>query len=355
VIREDKPAFLDVDTLLFQSTMDTRELLKRELEISLRELQEHWHFASLEKIFIENRIYRDIEESETWEDVIRTIDLGLEPFKAIFHRTITQDDIVALTEIKIKRISKFNSFKADEHIKGLESGIAKVRHDLAHLTDYSIAYFESLKQRFGKGRERRTRLESFDRVVAATVAIANETLYVDRKEGFAGYGMKKDEEVCKCSTLDEILVIRRDGTLLVTKVSPKAFVGKDIMHISILDRDGLEHTVYNLIYRDGKAGKAYAKRFLLGGYTRDKEYPLTLGTEGSRILYFAILPKDKADIVSVTLKPAPRLRKLELDYDLSLLAIKGRSAQGNLVTPNGIKSITRKERVVVTAPAAEEE
>ncbi|MEQ9823720.1 MAG: DNA gyrase/topoisomerase IV subunit A [Puniceicoccaceae bacterium] len=347
VIDNDKPDFIGVDDLLKRCTQQTRTLLKRELEIRLGELNEKWHFASLEKIFIENRIYRDIEEAETWEEVIRVIDAGLEPFKSQFHREITTDDIAALTEIRIKRISKYNSFKADEVIKSLEADIKQVKHDLRHLTDFAIAYFENLKQKYGKGRERKTRMESFAKVVAAQVAIANETLYVNRKEGFAGFGMKKDEEICKCSTLDEIVVIRRDGTLVVTKVTPKAFVGRDILYIDVINRDQLEHQVYNLVYRDGKDGKSYAKRFLLGGYTRDKEYALTRGTPGSRILYLQVLPREKADILNVTLKPAPRLRKTQLEFDMSQLAIKGRSVQGNVVTPNGVKTVTRKERLQV--------
>jgi len=347
VIDNSRPEFTGVDELLKRCTFQTKGLLKRELEIKLGELNEKWHFASLEKIFIENRIYRDIEEAETWEEVIRVIDVGLEPFKSIFHREITTDDIIALTEIRIKRISKFNAFKADEYIKGLEGDIKQVKHDLRHLTDYAIAYFENLKLKYSKGKERKTRIESFEKVVASQVAIANETLYVNRKEGFAGYGMKKDEEVSKCSTLDDIVVIRRDGTLIVSKVAPKAFVGKDILYISVVNRDELENQVYNLVYRDGKDGKSYAKRFLLGGYTRDKEYALTRETPGSRILYLQVLPKEKADMVNVTLKPAPRLRKTVLEFDFSQLAIKGRGAQGNVVATNSVKSVTRKERLQV--------
>jgi len=351
VIDNDKPEFVGVDELLKRCTLQTRYLLKRELEIKLGELNEKWHFASLEKIFIENRIYRDIEEAETWEEVISVIDKGLEPFKSIFYREITTDDIIALTEIRIKRISKFNAFKADEYIRGLEGDIEQTKHDLAHLTDFAIAYFENLKIKYSKGRERKTRIESFEKVVASQVAIANETLYVNRKEGFAGYGMKKDEEVCKCSNLDEIVVLHKEGTLMVSKVSPKAFVGKDILHIDVINRDNLENLVYNLVYRDGKDGKTYAKRFLLGGYTRDKEYSLTRGTPGSRVLYLQVLPKEKADIVNVTLKPAPRLRKTLLEFDFSQLAIKGRSAQGNVITTNGVKSVTRKERLQVDVTA----
>lgn len=347
VISKDKPEFLDVDELLRLSTMQTKGLLKQELEIKLGELDEKWHFASLEKIFIENRIYRDIEEAETWEEVIRVIDKGLEPFKSLFHREITQDDIVALTEIRIKRISKYNSFKADEQIKSLEDEIKQVKSDLRHLTEFAIAYFEKLKGKYGKGRERKTRIESFEKVVASKVAIANETLYVNRKEGFAGYGMKKDEEVCKCSTLDDIVVIRKDGTMVVAKVSNKAFVGKDILYIDVVDRDTIDKTIFNLVYRDGKTGRSYAKRFMLGGFTRDKEYCLTKGADDSRVLYLQVLPEGKADIVNVTLKPAPRLRKLQFEYDFSQLAVKGRGSQGNVVTPNAVKSVTRKERLQI--------
>ena len=351
VIDSDKPEFISVDELLKRSTLQTKGLLKRELEIKLGELNEKWHFASLEKIFIENRIYRDIEEAETWEEVIHVIDIGLEPFKSMFHREITRDDIAALTEIRIKRISKYNSFKADDYIKGLEDDIKQVKYDLRHLTNYAIAYFENLKAKYSKGRERKTKIESFNKVVASQVAIANETLYVNRKEGFAGYGMKKDEEVCKCSDLDDIVVIRKDGTLTVTKVAPKAFVGKDILYIDVVNKEELENQVYNLVYRDGKDGKAYAKRFLLGGYTRDKEYPLTRGTPGSRIFYLQVLPREKADIVNVTLKPAPRLRKTLLEFDFTQLAIKGRGAQGNVITPNALKTVTRKERLQVEVDA----
>jgi topoisomerase-4 subunit A len=347
VIADEKPQFLGVDELLRQSTLQTKALLKQELEIKLGELNEKWHFASLEKIFIEKRIYRDIEECESWEAVIETIDRGLEPYKNLFHREITEDDIVALTEIRIKRISKFNAFKADEVIKKLEDDIRQVKYDLRHLTDFSIAYFEMLREKFGKGKERKTRIESFSRVAAARVAIANETLFVNRKEGFAGFAMKKDEEVDKCSNLDDIVVLRRDGTLIVTKVSPKAFVGKDILFIAVVSKELTDNSVFNLVYRDGKDGKSYAKRFMLGGFTRDKEYPVTKGTPGSRVLYLQVLPKDKTDILNVTLKPAPRLRKTQFEYDLSALAIKGRGAQGNVVTPNGVKTVTRKERIQV--------
>lgn len=355
VISKDKPQFLDVDELLLLSTKQTKSLLKKELEIRLGELNEKWHFASLEKIFIEKRIYRDIEEAETWKDVIQVIDAGLEPYKSMFYREITEEDIVALTEIRIKRISKFNTFKADEHIKNVEGDIKQVKHDLRHLTVYAIAYFEKLKEKYGKGRERKTRIDSFKKVVASKVAIANETLYVNRKEGFAGYGMKKDEEVCKCSTLDDIVVIRKDGTMIVSRVSPKAFVGKDILHINVVNREELENTVYNMVYRDGKTGKVYAKRFMLGGFTRDKEYSLTRGNPGSRIFYFTILPPEKVDIVNVTLKPAPRLRKTLIEFDFSQLAIKGRGVNGNVVTPNALKSVTRKERIQIDVEVKKDE
>ncbi|OPZ75895.1 MAG: DNA gyrase subunit A [Verrucomicrobia bacterium ADurb.Bin474] len=344
VINGDKPEFVGVDELLRRSTFDTKELLRRELEIQLGELQEKWHFASLERIFIEKRIYRDIEEAETWEEVIARIESGLAPYRKLFIREITRDDIVALTEIRIKRISKYNTFQADEFIRGLESQIEETRHHLAHLTDFAIRYFEGIRLRYGKGRARRTRIESFDRIVASEVALASETLYVDRKEGFAGFGMKKDEEVCKCSPIADIIVFLRNGKMLITRVSEKAFVGKDIIHIGVLDRDTQERTVFNIVYRDGKDGRSYAKRFKIDGFTRDREYDLTKGTDGSRVLYFADLPEDKCDVVTVYLKPAPRLRKTEFEFDFGSLAIKNRDAIGNMVSQHGVKNVSRKIR-----------
>lgn len=344
VINGDKPEFVGVDELLRRSTFDTKELLRRELEIQLGELQEKWHFASLERIFIEKRIYRDIEEAETWEEVIARIESGLAPYRKLFMREITRDDIVALTEIRIKRISKYNTFQADEFIRGLESQIEETRHHLAHLTDFAIRYFEGIRLRYGKGRVRRTRIESFDRIVASEVALASETLYVDRKEGFAGFGMKKDEEVCKCSPIADIIVFLRNGKMLITRVSEKAFVGKDIIHIGVLDRDTQERTVFNIVYRDGKDGRSYAKRFKIDGFTRDREYDLTKGTDGSRVLYFADLPEDKCDVVTVYLKPAPRLRKTEFEFDFASLAIKNRDAMGNMVSQHGVKNVSRKIR-----------
>lgn len=347
VINGDKPEFVGVDELLRRSTFDTKELLRRELEIQLGELQEKWHFASLERIFIEKRIYRDIEEAETWEEVIARIESGIAPYRKLFLREITRDDIVALTEIRIKRISKYNTFQADEFIRGLESQIEETRHHLAHLTEFAIRYFEGIRLRYGKGRARRTRIESFDRIVASEVALASETLYVDRKEGFAGFGMKKDEEVCKCSPIADIIVFLRNGKMLITRVSEKAFVGKDIIHIGVLDRDTQERTVFNIVYRDGKDGRSYAKRFKIDGFTRDREYDLTKGTDGSRVLYFADLPEDKCDVVTVYLKPAPRLRKTEFEFDFASLAIKNRDAMGNMVSQHGVKNVSRKIRNTV--------
>ncbi|MBN2234343.1 MAG: DNA gyrase/topoisomerase IV subunit A [Opitutales bacterium] len=355
VINGDKPEFVGVDELLRRSTLDTRELLRRELEIQLGELQEKWHFASLERIFIEKRIYRDIEEAETWEEVIARIESGLAPYRKLFMREITRDDIIALTEIRIKRISKYNTFHADEFIRGLESQIEETQHHLAHLTDYAIRYFEGIRLRYGKGRGRRTRIELFDRIVASEVALASETLYVDRKEGFAGFGMKKDEEVCKCSPIADIIVFLRSGKMLITRVAEKAFVGKDIIHIAVLDKETQERMVYNIVYRDGKDGRSYAKRFKIEGFTRDREYDLTKGTDGSRILYFADLPEDKCDIVTVYLKPAPRLRKTEFEFDFASLAIKNRDAMGNLVSQNGIKNVSRRIRNTIDPNAAPED
>ncbi|MFY8027661.1 MAG: DNA gyrase/topoisomerase IV subunit A, partial [Bacteroidia bacterium] len=267
------------------STHKTLELLRLELNIRKGEIEEAWHFSSLEKIFIEKRIYRNIEESETWEEVLSAIDKGLKPYKKLFKRAITTDDIARLTEIKIKRISKFDSFKADEHIKNLEEELQLVNHHLEHIVEYAIEYFKNLKKKYGKGRERKTEIKAFEIINATTVAVANEKLYVNREEGFAGYNMKKDEYVCDCSDIDDIIVFRDDGSMSVSKVSDKSFVGKGIIYINVFRKND-ERTIYNMIYRDGTKGKSFAKRFAVSGVTRDKIYDLTKGNKGSEVLYF---------------------------------------------------------------------
>jgi topoisomerase-4 subunit A len=280
VIDSDKPRFIGATEILKISTDNTVELLKRELEIRLGELEEAWHFSSLEKIFIEKRIYRDIEEQTTWEGVLEAIDKGLAKYKKLFKRAITTEDIVRLTEIRIKRISKFDSFKADEAIRNLEDEIKTVQQHLDTLVEYAIEYFKNLKKKYGKGRERKTELRQFDTIDAAAVVVNNVKLYVNREEGFAGYGLKKDEFVSDCSDIDDIIVFRQDGTMLVTKISDKTFVGKDILHIGVFKKND-ERTIYNMIYADGPKGFIMVKRFAVTGITRDKPYDLTKGTKGS--------------------------------------------------------------------------
>ena len=343
VIENEKPHFFSAQDLLYLATEKTRNLLQLELEIQLGELEEKWHFSSLEKIFIEKRIYRRIEEEETWEAVIATVDEGLKPYKKLFKREITQDDILRLLEIKIKRISKFDSFRADEQIKGLEDDIATTQKHLKQLTKYAIKWFTELKKKYGKGRERKTELASFQKVVAQNVVISNETLYVDRKEGFAGIGMKKDEAICKCSSLDDVIAINQEGKLIVSKVSDKAFFGKNILHIDIFNRADPNGLTYCMVYRDGKTGATLAKHFTTGGVTRDKEYDLTKGKPGSRVFYISCYPtKDgEPDGVKVNLKPAPRLRKTEEEVLFKDLAIRGRSSGGNIITKNSVRNVVR--------------
>lgn len=350
VIHNDKPVFLGVTDILRFSTQQTLELLRKELQIRMNELEEAWHFSSLEKIFIEKRIYRKIEEEETWEGVLNAITNGLKPYKKMFKREITDDDIIKLTEIKIKRISKFDSFKADEQIKGLEDEMAEVQHHLDNITDYTVEYYKNLKKKYGKGRERKTEIKPFETIVATQVAAANVKLYVNREEGFAGYGLKKDEYVCDCSDLDDIIVFREDGTMVVSKISDKAFVGKDILYINVFKKND-ERTTYNLIYQDGPKGATFAKRFAVTGVTRDKVYDLTKGTKGSKVLYFTANPNGEAEIVSINLKSLPNIRKLQFDFDFATLAIKSRNAQGNIVTKYPVKKVVQKEQGVSTLGA----
>jgi len=351
VIMDDKPQFLTVSDLLRHSVVHTRGLLLKELEIKLGELEDDWHYSSLEKIFIEKRIYRDIEEQTTWEGVLGAIDKGLKPYKKLFRREITQEDIVKLTEIRIKRISKFDSFKADEHIKGVEKSIEEVKHHIEHLTEYAIAYYENLLKKYGKGRERMTEIRPFETINANTVAIANTKLYVNWKEGFIGTGLKKDELAFECSDLDNIIVLRKDAKMLVTKVADKTFVGKDIIHLAIFQKND-ERTTYNMLYTDGKTGITYAKRFNVTGITRDKEYDLTKGNPGSKLLYHSVNANGEAEVTTITLHPGSKARVKQLDYSFEELEIKGRSAQGNQVTKYPVKSIRFKEkgRSTLSAP-----
>lgn len=342
VIIDEKPYFLSVNDMLRFSTEYTVRLLKMELTLKQQELAEKWHFSSLEKIFIEKRIYRDIEECETWESVLETIDKGLEPYKDLFRREITRDDIIKLTEIKIKRISKYNTFKADEAINALEEEMAQVAHHLKHLTEYAIAYFLKLKEKYGKGRERRTEIRSFDNIEVSQVAVANMKLYVNRKDGFIGYGLKKDEYVCDCSDLDDIIVFLQNGSFLVTRVADKSFVGKDIIHAGVWKKND-ERMIYNMVYSDGKTGVSYIKRFPVTAITRDKPYDLTKGNKGSRVLYFTANPNSESEIITVHLSSKCRARIKVFDFDFGDLAIKGRGAQGNILSKYPVQKIVQKE------------
>ena len=347
IIEEEKPVFMGVREMLLRSVDNTVALLKLELEIRLNELETDWHFSSLEKIFIEKRIYRDIEECETWESIIETIDMGLEPYKKLLRREVTHDDIVKLTEIRIKRISKFDSFKADDHIKGIEEEIVEVKNHLNNIIPFTINYYKQIKKKFGKGKERLTEIRNFDTIVATKVVAANQKLYVNRKEGFFGTSLKKDELVCDCSDIDDILTIRRDGSFQVSKVDEKVFAGKDIIHIAVFKKNDAR-TIYNLVYRDGKSGAAMIKRCAITGITREKEYNLTKHNQNSRIIYFSANPNGEAETIKVTLKPRPRIRNLNFEMDFSELAIKGRDAHGNILTKNAIHKVVMKEKGLST-------
>jgi topoisomerase-4 subunit A len=342
VIHKGKPAFIGVNEILKASAFHTRDLLQRELEIRLGELQEKWHFSSLEKIFIENRIYRDIEECETWEAVIEAIDSGLDPFKKLLRREVTRDDIIRLTEIKIKRISKYDSFRADEEIRGFEDAIEETEKNLRNLTRYSIRYFENLKKKYGKGRERRTEIGQFEAVNRVQVVAATETLYLDRKNGFAGYALKKEESVEKCSRMDDIIAFSQDGKMLVTKVAEKSFVGKRPVHVAVFRKE--EEKFYSLIYREGRDGPVLAKRFQVGGVTRDKEYELAKGGAGTRVLYFAVHDTEEEsaeNTVLIHLKSALKLRNLSRLFQFGDLAVKGRGVRGNIVTKHPVDRVVR--------------
>lgn len=347
VIEDQKPLFIGVSDMLKISTNRTVDLLKRELEIELDELEEQWHFQSLERIFIENRIYRLIEEEETWEGVIKAIDEGLKPFTKHLKRAVTEDDIVRLTEIRIKRISKFDIDKAQEKIEALEGDIEKVKYNLDHIIEFAISFFQNLKDKYGKGRERKTELRSFDNIEATKVVLRNTKLYVNREEGFIGTGLKKDEYVADCSDIDDVIVFLRDGNMMVTKVDVKTFVGKDIIHVAIFDKND-KRTIYNMIYRDGKSGPSYVKRFNVTGVTRDKLYDLSQGTKGSQILYFSCNPNGEAEVVTVLLRQVGSIKKLKFDLDFASLAIKGRGSRGNTVTKYPIKKIELKEKGIST-------
>lgn len=352
VIEDDKPRFLDVNEMLALSAQRTLDLLKWELEIRKSELEELWHFASLEKIFIEKRIYRDIEECETWEAILKAIHKGLKPHISHLLREVTDEDVTRLTEIRIKRISKFDSLKADEKIAALEDEIKVVKSNLKNITEYTIEYFKELKKKYGKGRERKTEIKVFDNIEATKVAVANAKLYINRNEGFVGTGLKRTESeyICDCSDIDDIIVFLQDGTMSVSKVSSKAYFGKNIIHAGVWKK-GDARTIYNMIYRDGKGGPAMMKRFAVNSITRDKDYDLTKGSEGSGVLYFTANPNGEAEVVTVHLRPKPKLKKLRFDLDFSELAIKSRSANGNILSKHTVSRITKKEEGISTLGA----
>ncbi len=352
VIENDKPRFVNVNEMLGLSTEQTKELLRQELEIRKRELEEQWHFASLEKIFIEKRIYRDIEEAETWEEILGNIHKGLKPHIKHLLRPVTDEDVTRLTEIKIKRISKFDSIKADEHIAKLEDQLEVVKNHLSNLVDYAIDYFKELKKKFGEGRERKTEIKSFETIERAKVAVANAKLYVNYKEGFVGKGLKRGEGefVANCSDIDDIIVIRKDGIMQVSRIADKAFFGKDILHAGVWKK-GDERTIYNMIYRDGKSGRAMVKRFPVNSITRDKEYNIAGGQAGSKVLYLSVNPNGEAEVVRVILRAKPKLKKLKFDYDFQDIDIKGRGTKGNILTRNTVHKIELKEAGVSTLGA----
>ncbi len=347
IIEDNKPIFIGVHEMLKHSTDHTVALLKLELEIQLKELEEQWHFASLERIFIENRIYRDIEEEETWKGVITAIDKGLKPFTKHLKRVVTEEDIVRLTEIRIKKISKFDIDKAKQHIESLEDKIAEVKNYLANLIDYAIDYFKNLKTKYGKDKDRKTEIRIFEDIVASKVAMKNAKLYVNREEGFIGTSLRRDELVADCSDIDDIIVFKADGKMMITKLDSKTFVGKNIIHIAVFKKKD-KRTVYNMIYRDGKAGSTFMKRFSVTAVTRDKEYDLTAGNKLSKMFYFSANPNGEAEVVTVNLRAVGSVKKLKWDIDFADLAIKGRSSRGNTVTKYAVKNIELKEKGVST-------
>ena len=350
VIDNDKPQFIGVSEMLQLSTQHTIDLLKKELEINLQELQEKWHFASLERIFIENRIYHQIEELEDWDMVISTIHKGLKPHISHLLREVTNEDVLRLTEIKIKRITKFDLNKSEEELLKLEEKIKEIKHSLTNLVDYAINYFKELKTKYGKGRERKTEIKTFENIVASKVVVANKRLYVNREEGFIGTTLRKDEFVSDCSDIDDIIAFKKDGTFMVSKVGSKVFMGKDIIHCAVFKKKD-KRTVYNMIYKDGGKSINYIKRFSVTGVTRNKDYSLCKTEKGSKVLYFTSNPNGEAEVVAVNLRALQKLKKLRFDADFSDIAIKGRSSGGNILTKNPIKNIELKSEGVSTLSA----
>jgi len=343
VIKENKPHFIGVSQILRENTDNTKYLLTRELEIRRGELEDAWHMSSLERIFIENKIYQRIEDCETWEAIIQTIDHGLEPFKPTLRREVTRDDITKLTEIRIKRISKFDAKKADDYIASLEEEMEQIDYNLANIITYTIDYYKRIKKLFGKNFPRKTEIRSFESIEASKVVVKNEKLYINREDGFIGTSLRKDEFVCDCSDIDDVIIFYKDGKYMITKVSDKAFVGKNIIHIAVFKKND-KRTIYNTVYRDGKGGLVYMKRFAVTGITRDKEYDVTQGKLGSSIMYFSANPNGESEILKVVLRPKARIRNLIFDLDMGELAIKGRGARGNIVTKYEVQKVALKKK-----------
>ncbi len=347
IIEDNKPLFIGVSEMLRRSTDATVDLLRQELEIQLGELEEQWHFASLERIFIENRIYRDIEEQETWEGVIKAIDDGLRPFTQNLKRAVTEEDIVRLTEIRIKRISKFDLDKAQENLDNLEKKIAEVKHHLNHLVEFAIDYFKNLKEKYGKGRERKSEIRLFEDIEATKVVIRNTKLYVNREEGFIGTSLKRDEYVTDCSDIDDVIAFTRDGQMMVSKVDSKTFVGKGIIYVAIFKKKD-KRTIYNMIYKDGKGGATYIKRFSVTSITRDRLYDLGQGKAGTMVYYFSGNPNGEAETVTINLRQVGSIKKLKWDVDFADVLIKGRASKGNIVTKYSVKRVELKEKGLST-------
>ena len=347
LIIDNKPNFMGVTEMLKISTDHTVQLLKRELEVQLKDLENQWHYSSLERIFIENKIYRDIELAETWEEVISFISKGLQPHIGDLKREITNDDIVKLTEIKIKRISKFDLDKAQQKIESLEADISEVKNNLKHLIDFAIRYFTHLKKTYGSDKERKSEIRVFDDVDAKKVVVRNQKLYVNRVEGFIGTTLRKDEMVCECSDIDDIIVFTEEGKMLVVKVDSKVFVGKNIIHAAVFKKKD-QRTIYNMIYRDGKGGTSYIKRFAVTGVTREKIYDLTQGKPQSSVLYFSANLNGEAEIVTILLRNSGNIKKLKWDLDFADLQIKGRAVRGNTVTKYSVRKVELKEKGVST-------
>ena len=347
LIIDNKPHFIGVSEMLTLSTDHTVSLLKKELEVQLDELENHWHHASLERIFIENRIYRDIEEENTWEGVLEAIRIGLEPHISVLKRAVVEEDLVKLTEIRIKRISKFDIDNAQQKIEALEGDIAEVKNHLSHLVDYAINYFKHLIKTYGKERERKSEIRIFDDVDAKKVVVRNQKLYLNRVEGFIGTSLRKDEYLCDCSDIDDVIVFTKEGKMQVVRVEGKVFVGKDVIHAAIFKKNDTR-TIYNMIYKDGKKGNSFIKRFAVKGITRDKVYEMTQGTPGSTVLYFTANPNGEAEVVSILLRNTGNVKKLRWDLDFADLQIKGRGVRGNTVTKYNILRVELKEKGVST-------